>query len=123
MRDLQTEEDGDDITLETDIMSILPVVRRRVLVFLHIFSGHRREGDLEDWLTKLGCEAGVYVMVICADLGYGDHWDLTKKKNLRALKARADAGEFHGKHGGPPCSTWSAARWLEQLPAESTSRA
>ena len=98
--------------MEADVASIPPVVRRKVLVFLHMYSGHRRENDLEDWLSKLGCEAGVYVMVICADLGYGNHWDLTKKGNLQALKARADAGEFHGKHGGPPSSTWSAARYI-----------
>eukprot|EP00969_Alexandrium_andersonii_P050372 2211069-Alexandrium_andersonii.AAC.1 len=60
--------------------------------FLHLFSGHPRPGDLEDWLSKLGAERGVVVVAANADLGNGKHWDLTKAENLSKVLARARSG-------------------------------
>ncbi len=51
-----------------------------VLCFFHVFFGHRREGDLEDWPTKPGAQAGVLALCTLVDRGYGDKFDLRNAK-------------------------------------------
>ena len=88
-----------------------PLVTVKVYRFLHLFSGHRRDGDLADWLSRTGQKYGVVVLTTCADKGYSDTWDFTKEKNREAVMAMLWSGHFDAVGGGPPCSTWSAARY------------
>eukprot|EP00969_Alexandrium_andersonii_P219478 9692893-Alexandrium_andersonii.AAC.1 len=86
------------------------------MVVLHLFSGHRREGDFEDWLTRLGSAAGLLVKVVNGDLGHGPMWDLRVEENVRAIELLAEAGAYDQVHAGPPCSTWSRARYAPDGP-------
>ena len=91
--------------------SIPRSVRTKVFVFVHLFSGHRREGDLEWFLIGLGAEQGSRVAVINFDKAYGDQFDLGDDEVITNLVEKGRAGRVDGVHNGAPCSTWSAARF------------
>ena len=86
----------------------------RVYRVLLLFSGHRREEDIEHWLVRLAAEAGAHVKVDCADLAYGQQWDLRQEENVERTCAMARAGHWDFGHGAPPCATWSAALYANQ---------
>ena len=76
-----------------------------VLIF---FSGHRRWGDIASWVSWLGTDNSV--VPISVDIGlhavYGDIYNgQLWERLIRARKVVA-------AHGGPPCETYSLARWL-----------
>ena len=76
-----------------------------VLIF---FSGHRRWGDIASWTNWLCMNENV--VPISVDIGidakYGDIYNAQLWERLiRARKVVA-------AHGGPPCETYSLARWL-----------
>ena len=75
---------------------------------LLLFSGHRRFGDIASWLQWDGS-----IIPICIDVAvhsvYGDvHRD---DLWIRLIKA----GYVVSAHAGPPCETYSAARWIEEI--------
>lgn len=75
---------------------------------LLLFSGHRRYGDVASWLQWEGT-----IIPICIDVAihrvYGDvHRD---DLWIRLIKS----GLVIGAHAGPPCETYSAARWIEEI--------
>ena len=49
---------------------------RRIFVVMHLFSGPRRPGDIQEWLEELQLEFGCEVLVLSCDLGWGAAWDL-----------------------------------------------
>ena len=69
-------------------------MRGRVLVFLHLFSGHPRDGDLEDWCTRLAAHEGGFVRFVAVDLGLSKKWDLRIEANVKDLEDRILRGEF-----------------------------
>lgn len=76
-----------------------------VLIF---FSGHRRWGDIAAWTSWLCCDGRV--IPISVDIGidaqYGDIY------NSRLWERLIRARKVVAAHGGPPCETYSLARWL-----------
>lgn len=80
-------------------------------VFWHLFSGHRRQYDLEWYLLRLGGLRGQRIIVENFDLGYGEQYDLGADSVIEDLVERAGRRECDGMHTGPPCSTWSRARF------------
>ena len=73
--------------------------------FLILFSGHRRMGDIASWFHW-----STDIQPICIDMAihkvhgnvmHMDHWI-----------AMAKARRLVGGHAGPPCETYSTARWL-----------
>ena len=52
------------------------------------------------------------VIILGVDLVRGSDWDLMDEYLCRVLLFLAWGGYIDGAMGGPPCSTWSAARWL-----------
>lgn len=76
-----------------------------ILIF---FSGHRRWGDIASWVSWLGIDNSI--VPISVDIGlhavYGDVYNgQLWERLIRARKVVA-------AHGGPPCETYSLARWL-----------
>lgn len=86
-------------------------VRTKVFVFVHLFSGHRREGDLEWFLIRLGTVRRFRVAVISFDKAYGDQFDLGDDEVILDLVEKGREGTVHGVHNGAPCSIRSAARF------------
>lgn len=94
--------------------SAVPRTCSRERIFLHIFSGRRREGDLQFYMEQLFdqlCPDGTILCVVSVDLVINQQWG-----NVR-LKATQDfwlqgvrAGWVCGALCGPPCETWSQAR-------------
>ena len=93
---------------------VWPEVTRKLHV-LHLFSGPRREGDLEWYFRELGSKAGYDVEVISIDtlhpnLRYENNNDVVSSKLRIHILSDVRAGYFDIVHAGTPCSTWSAAR-------------
>lgn len=76
------------------------------LFFLIFFSGHRRWGDIASWLHGDGRVVPIAVdLAVCPTHGNVLHSSLWE----RLIMAR----RVVGAHGGPPCETYSVARWRE----------
>lgn len=84
-----------------------PIVRQERFVLL-LFSGHRRYGDIASWLQWDGA-----VTPLCIDVAVHPHFGDVHRDDLwiRLIKS----GCVIGAHAGPPCETYTAARWLEEL--------
>ena len=93
----------------------VPVHPGNVLWLLHMFSGRRRRADFHDWVTFLGPQVlpGDVCKVVSVDTAvHPVLGNLRDGPSLRHLQALARSGFFCGDVSGPPCETWSAARWL-----------
>eukprot|EP00435_Cladocopium_sp_Y103_P075263 s194_g55.t1 len=73
--------------------------------FLVFFSGHRRFGDISSWF-----EWGSDIKPIAVDLAIDQHFGDILRDNLwvRLIESR----KVVGCHSGPPCETFTEARWL-----------
>ena len=80
---------------------------------VHLFSGERREGDTEEWTIKLAEAVGIKVHVTSADLAEHPAWDLASPRVCDRLVEAIELGLVDIIICGPPCSTWSAARWIQ----------
>ena len=86
-------------------------------VVLHLFSGRRRAFDFEDYVEEQGQSDSHYLAAVSVDV---------QVDALTGDMANADAVEFWslgirrgfvgGMHGGPPCPTWSKARFNRSHP-------
>ena len=85
--------------------------RPRVFRVAHLFSGHRRQGDLEWWLRTLASETDIWIEVWSIDVSVDPTLDLTRGDIVTLLSIAFRAGFFHAAVAGPPCSTWSRARF------------
>ena len=104
----QEEADSEEMA-EQEKVRIPKAVKLRLFRFLHLFSGPRKLGDLEDWLVKLGAENGILVIVDVADLETVPPVDVLDPVAQEEILARGKARFWDAGHGGPACATWSAA--------------
>ena len=89
----------------------------RTLCFIHFFSGFRREGDLQSQIEQRWVQ-GIH-HIFCISIDYclqGSQGDLSSTKSLAFWKTQVCNGAILGMGGGPPCETYSAARFLEGGP-------
>ena len=84
-----------------------PLARNK-LYFLVFFSGHRRHRDLVAWL-----EWSDQLQPIPIDLAIDEFYGDARRGGLWADLIRA--GLVAGGHFGPPCESYTDARWLEVL--------
>ena len=56
-----------------------PDAVRKGMLVLHLFSGHRRAGDLQCWLENEGRARGLELVVLSVDLAVDEQGDLTDK--------------------------------------------
>ena len=78
--------------------------------FLHMFSGLKRDRDLEWYLVRIGARHGMKVVVISLDLAYGCQNDLYDVEVVKRLVQKGRELFWSGVHNGSPCSTWSRMR-------------
>ena len=87
------------------------VLPSKSLTFLHLFSGYRRVGDLQEAVERLADDLSITVKALSVDvvisLRYGD---LLRTETLSIFVAAIKAGWVSGVVAGPPCETWSKAR-------------
>lgn len=100
-----------------EFVNTLPRLPQQMLVFFffHLFSGRRRVDDLEDQMTRLGHDRGVVVFVISIDMVLNVTNDLTNKDKVQELVEAVTARRV-GAHAGPPCGTWTKARYNHNCP-------
>lgn len=85
-------------------------------VFLHAFSGRRRPGDLQHYLEAAFARQadGVILHVVSMDVVIDQEWGNACKPETRDFWLRgALSGFVHGGLCGPPCETWSQARFAD----------
>lgn len=88
----------------------------RERVFLHAFSGRRRAGDLQHYLEAAfqRQSEGTLLHVVSMDVVIDKEWGDACRPETRDFWLRgALAGYVQGGLCGPPCETWSQARFVE----------
>ena len=89
----------------------LPRFGAKFLVFIHLFSGERRRGDIQEYLEKLEVPGGFFLHILSVDIIFDDRaGDLANARNQRMWLRFARAGLIAGVFSGPPCESWSRAR-------------
>ena len=81
-----------------------------VFIVLNCFSGPRRKEDLHYWLVFFARLAGLHFLVIDLDMET-EGWDLSLPEVLAELLELIERGYVDFVGGGPPCATWSRARF------------
>ena len=85
-------------------------------VFLHAFSGRRRPGDLQHYLEAAFAKnsEGVILHVVSMDVVIDENWGDACNPATRDFWLRgARTGYVQGGLCGPPCETWSQARFAQ----------
>ena len=87
--------------------------KREQMFILHFFSGARRAGDLQEQFEKARVEYPMNVEVLSLDVANDALWgDLTRPGTVAFWLGAIRDGWVAGVWAGPPCETWSAARYL-----------
>lgn len=116
---IPTVEDMHQKILEAQIQPDRQMIPRPIgkeRVFLHAFSGRRRLGDLQHYLEAAFSRnaEGVLLHVISMDVVIDQEWGNACKPETRDFWLRgALNGYVHGGLCGPPCETWSQARFAD----------
>ena len=85
-------------------------------VFLHLYSGRRRMGDLQQYFD-LHSGLGYNLHVVSPDIQVNPRTgDMTDTRKVDHWVTMIQRGVAVGMHAGPPCSTWSRARWNRNFP-------
>ena len=101
----------------TDLAYMYAQLHIRHQVFVHFYSGYRRKADLHQVLQETTLRNGTVLMVISVDICLQrQSGDLARDGAVRWWKDRVDAGQLIGYGGGPPCESYTAARYLEGGP-------
>ena len=84
----------------------------RALVIVHFFSGYRRVGDIHDIIDHRIQPSGAHIFTLSVDLCMQrQHADLARPEALKWWQSRAASGQLVCTGGGPPCETYTAARF------------
>ena len=88
-------------------------------VFVHFFSGYRREGDLQHQIDNHVVAGRLHIFCISIDICLAKAFsDLTEPESMQWWKARLLSGQVIGIGGGPSCETCSAVAWWSDSHSE-----
>ena len=101
--------------LDMDLIQSIPhpglLPRFRQPVFVHIYSGRRREGDLQSQIEAIDWSPDLTPIVVSLDLMVDrSRCDMMNPEQRRFWLQKAYEGAIDGGLSGPPCETWTAAR-------------
>ena len=94
------------------------------ILLLHLFSGRRRVGDCHDWVAELAPRLLPDYQVIILSMDTAIHPELGNLDDGPALSIAKRVtldGVISGTLTGPPCETWSAARYVPAPPGHESS--
>ena len=83
----------------------------QAVVILHCFAGADRAGSFRRHVEALAEAAGLWVLVIDVDIEQDAGWDMCDPLLISAILDWIEQGLTDLLLGGPPCSTWSRARF------------
>ena len=106
-------------TLDTSL------VHRRLLHYqtlaqryvLHLFSGRRRENDLQFYLNQASLKSGKCIFCLSFDLAIDSKCDLLETHAQALAIWLIKQGVLLAMVMGPPCETWTKARAFELIEA------
>ena len=106
------QNNGHDLT---SIPFLRPRVPRpcRERYAVHIFSGRRRPGDLQQALEELPAPDAMVLHVLSLDVIFGEDGDLLSRKARGKWFHLFMQRAILAFYAGPPCESWSAARFVE----------
>ena len=88
-----------------------PKCHREIFV-INFFSGVRRHGDIQFWITSAEAPPGCLVTAISVDIIFDKaDGDLTCKRAQEKWLSFLRRATVAGTYFGPPCNTWSVSRW------------
>ncbi len=86
--------------------------RKKYVFILHLFSGHRRQGDVQWFLERIEHHEEFTVATLSLDIVIDEaRGNLLSNRTIYWWKLKIQQGWMIGLAAGPPCETWSAARW------------
>ena len=104
--------DDHDVCAQSTPVSVHRYLDVTVYYVLHFFSGQRRPGDFQDWLDQSLSSTHYPIWVISLDVAIDAKLcDLPCSGGVARWLDLAIAGRVVMVLGGPPCETWSVARW------------
>ena len=90
---------------------------------VHLYSGRRREQDVHDWMMRYVEDHGYQnVVVLSLDTAIHDSMNVHSPQLWTFLLEAARAGRVLAVVLGPPCETWSSARFETLLNDDGTVR-
>ena len=90
---------------------------RPTYVLIHLFSGRRRQGDLQHYVELAMVKLDVQIKVVSLDVQVDARLgDLADPKIVAFWELEIRRGRVVAMMGGPPCSTWSVARFNRRRP-------
>ena len=82
-----------------------------MLIWLHLFSGERREDDLQAHLQQLRAPPGYVMRILSVDVIFDEvAGNLACPRNQEVWLHNIDRGFVAGFMAGPPCESWSRSR-------------
>ena len=95
-----------------DVAAVVPRgLKSRTYIFLHLFSGHRREDDVQACVETYNHALGGQIKALSVDLVISAEWgDVANPARQRLFMDAILQGWITGVVSGPPCETWSKAR-------------
>ena len=101
-----------DAGFETDPHAVIPRVPTRYLYVVHLFSGAKRKWDLHECINRQVPPDGCSFMPISLDVVLDSiRGNLMARSNQDFWLLHAKRGRLYAIVAGPPCETWSVARW------------
>ena len=95
----------------TTVPSVPRLLRYSPLAMAHLFSGHRRSGDIQSVLESALLPAGFEGLVLSIDIIFSERWgNLLRADTYDYFVKSIKAGHLVVIFAGPPCETWSRAR-------------
>ena len=88
--------------------------RTRAFKFLHLFAG--KNDVLGKKVQEEAAKSGIRTVVRAVDRAGPNQEDMLADEPCLTLLAEAKAGDWDAGHAGPPCQTFSAARWNAKGP-------
>ena len=93
-------------------INYIPRMHYRELLAVHFFSGTRRDGDFQHWVSRIVTPEGLLITAISVDIIFDSQLgDLTNKDTQNRWISLALQGALAAVLMGPPCNTWSVSRW------------
>ena len=84
-------------------------IRYRPILVAHLFSGHRRLGDLQEELEKLPLSP--HLRALSVDIVFSEeHGNLANPAVFHRFRTAIEMGILVACVSGPPCESWSRAR-------------
>ena len=109
--ELDPDEEFGQLCGQTAKTVVPRALKSRVYIFLHLFSGHRREDDVQACVETYNHALGGQIKALSVDLVISATWgDVADPTRQRLFLDGILQGWIAGVVSGPPCETWSKAR-------------